>query len=101
MPLTNNQGLGTSQTWQDVTASRALSTVYTNSTGKPIQVLAQITVGTAGDVSLVIDSVLKKVVGTSGTQSTAAVSFIVPPNKTYELRTVAGTPTLTTWVELR
>ena len=30
--------IGVGQTWQDVTSSRALDTVYTNSTGKPIQV---------------------------------------------------------------
>jgi hypothetical protein len=31
-------GLGIGQTWTDVTSSRALSTTYTNSTGKPILV---------------------------------------------------------------
>jgi len=30
--------IGVGQTWQDITASRALGTTYTNSTGKPIVV---------------------------------------------------------------
>ena len=37
-PVTYDQTFGVGQTWQDVTASRALGVTYTNSTGKPIQV---------------------------------------------------------------
>ena len=32
-------GLGDGQTWQDVTASRAINTTYTNSTGRTIYVV--------------------------------------------------------------
>ena len=47
-----SQVLGVGQTWQDVTASRALGVTYTNSTGKPIMVSVEI--GSTTDVTCAI-----------------------------------------------
>jgi hypothetical protein len=95
--------LGYSQTWQDVTASRASGVTYTNSTGKPIQV------NVAGDCSsgsailyLTVSGVL-----ISGGQVTnianqiAQVGAIIPPSATYILSVSTGTVTPTNWSELR
>lgn len=37
----NNSSIGVGQTWQSVTGSRAKGTTYTNTTGRPIQILVQ------------------------------------------------------------
>jgi hypothetical protein len=39
---TANTNFGANQTWQDVTSSRATDVTYTNSTGRPIFVIAQV-----------------------------------------------------------
>jgi hypothetical protein len=94
-------GLGTGQTWTDVTASRAGGTTYTNSTTKPISVLI---VGTfssgTGVVSVSVGGVLA---GQSQYVSNAGwlvvCTTIVPPSSTY-VATFTGS-TKTSWYELR
>ena len=93
-------GLGYGQTWQDVTASRALATTYTNGTGKPIQVVVT---GTAsgGGVSIVftVGGVTIPFFGysASGGSGYTGGTVIVPVGATYSC---AGA-TLNTWLELR
>lgn len=98
-----NMGLGWGQTWQNVTSSRALSTNYTNSTGKPIQVIVSLDFPSLGGQSgsAVVDGVTVaysaiNVVPNGGGSS--SMSFIVPPGSVYSASCSA---TLSQWVELR
>jgi hypothetical protein len=93
----------TGQTWQDVTASRALATTYTNSTGKPIMVQYY---GTNSNIN---GCVAFNIGGTqyglsSGAPALGGVStgsFIVPPGSTYSITNFLTTNTLVKWWELR
>ncbi|AVO53639.1 phage tail protein [Ectopseudomonas mendocina] len=97
---TRPRGLGDGQTWQDVTASRAIGTIYTNTTGRSIEVL----IGASSDGN----SRLTAQVGSLpefGNQSYAApgtdmvsVSFVVPNGWTYRLNSLTGT---LLWLEMR
>ncbi len=89
------------QTWTDVTTSRALSTTYTNSTGRPIMVRVQalsttlttsiaITVGSSASVSYV---------GANATGVAMEAAAIVQPGETYEA--LATGANLSKWWELR
>lgn len=104
--LTSLNSLGFSQTWQDLTGSRALATVYTNSTGGPITI--SFWGDNTGSVSssgptLDLDGVetFKNVIAqTTGAGNMAAGLFcIIPAGKTYEMNTVNAD--LTAWWELR
>lgn len=46
-------GLGIGQTWQDVTGDRAINTLYTNTSGKPIMLSITCTGNGGGSVSLI------------------------------------------------
>jgi hypothetical protein len=98
-----NMGLGLSQTWQDVTASRASGVTYTNSTGKPIQVNIAV-VCTSGSAILYL-TVGGVVISGGQVESlpnlTAQVGAIIPPGATYILSVNFGTVTPTYWAELR
>jgi hypothetical protein len=90
-------GLGssaTAQTWQNVAASRALGTTYTNSTGYPIE-LAFVTYS-AGPSTLSING---SVVIENGAFSSAygTFSLIIPNGATY----VINGGTIARWWELR
>lgn len=95
--------LGHSQTWTDVTASRAYTNVYTNSGAKPIMVSVSATAAgsTVGYISGFVDSVeiardgFGYSVGFVGN-----ITMIVPPGSTYKVTNSAGTGTLTIWAEL-
>jgi hypothetical protein len=98
-----NMGLGLSQTWQDVTASRASGTTYTNSTGKPIQVNVA---GTCSNGSAILYLTISGVAISGGqvtniANQTAQVGAIIPPGATYVLSVSVGTVTPTYWSELR
>lgn len=92
MPNTPNTQLGVGQAWQDVTASRAFNTTYTNSTDKPIVVNAGSTSST--NIVFLVNGVLANVSGPFNTGNT----IIVPPGSTYRLNSSA---TLFFWSELR
>jgi hypothetical protein len=92
--------LGVGQTWQNVTASRAFGTTYTNSTGKPIEVViafanpspGQSGVLTVGGVAIQFGQI------NSAYINLASGSAIVPLGATYVFNT---TTTLIQWMELR
>lgn len=88
-------GLGINQTWQDVASSRAVGTVYTNTTGKPIVV----NVSLQGDHSTFIGKVSEVVVFQAKVDiwNTLSFSFIVPIGSTY---LVSG-GNISKWAELR
>jgi hypothetical protein len=94
--------IGVSQTWQDVTASRAVGTTYTNSTGKPIFIVVACT-GSANNARVVITTGGVAIVGNGAAGSGFYVnnSAIIPAGSTYVVSTPTGTLTLQSWTELR
>jgi hypothetical protein len=98
-----NAGIGVNQTWQDVTASRAIGTTYTNSTGKPIIVALTYTNSAGTSVQgLTINGVVVYASGvTTATVSGAGFALIVPNGATYVTVSNSGTMTKVTWTELR
>lgn len=95
--------LGVGQTWQDVTASRALGTTYTNSTGKPIMVsVGSHTSAGIYQMTLIatINGVAVKFSQSSDSTGNTSVGgvVIVPNGATYN---ITSGYTLTYWNELR
>lgn len=98
-------GLGYGQTWKDVKASRAVSTIYTNSTGKPI--LVSISPNGARDHYMGFDCFINNIkvavsVGFGG-ESKPQLCFIVPNGSTYKIEYSAGVTKngINMWTELR
>lgn len=92
--------LGEGQTWQNLTGSRAQGTTYTNTSGRPIMVAAQLTLNAGQICSLVVSSVTVDFVAnpTSGALS-VTVGTVVPAGGTYVAINSGGS--LNTWSELR
>ena len=106
--LTAAQGLelqgrdfGFNQSWQDVTAIRALNTTYTNTTGKPIQVSVVVRDnGNISDLYFFVNGVavvrMPDIAG--GSVGSQQLTITVPSTQTYRLET---NNLLHSWVELR
>ena len=80
----NDQAFGVGQTWQDVTASRASATTYTNPTEKAISVSISAygnTTGVNGTTVTVGSTIVIK--NTSMLGASFNLFFIVPPKATY------------------
>lgn len=97
--LSSMSSLGYGQTWVDVASSRAISTLYYNTTGKPIAVAIQGSVSNAGYATyLYVGGIL---VGYSAQPAAYWPSIpifgIVPPNYSYQ---VTGN-NFVNWTELR
>jgi hypothetical protein len=96
-----NPTIGVNQTWQDVTSSRAFSTNYTNSTGKPIMVSINLYNGGGGPssgIGLIVSGILIGNAYQPGiANGFAQLTAIVPNGATYSC---TGT-TLGSWLELR
>jgi hypothetical protein len=90
--------IGYSQTWSDVTASRAAGTTYTNNTGRPIMVNIGISKASTGVETLTVGGVVAAKVLWGGASS-GYLSAIVPVGATYVWSTVGGS--LYSWSELR
>lgn len=95
--------LGLGQSWVNVASTRAFSTTYTNTTGRPIFV--SIAVGNVPDtgISLTVSGVLVARTGVSGGDDgnrDNTVSAVVPHGATYSAATL-GTGTILIWAELR
>jgi hypothetical protein len=91
-------GIGVGQSYSNVTASRAFSTTYTNSTGKPIFV-SVLGGGNATMQAYVDGAEIQRSVFTTVNTNTN-VAFIVPNSSTYSVTlSTGGSPTL--WTELR
>lgn len=80
--------LGYGQTFQDVSASRAVGTTYYNTTGKPIFV---------NYISTAFANCTLMIGGVSVGSITAPVSFVVPPSQSYSITTTV----LQKWTEIR
>lgn len=85
--------LGVGQTWQNVTASRALATTYTNSTGRPIQLYI------IGDLNGTILTIGGVALNSKDYSGGSFINTIIPNNTTYSIAWFGSAPTL--WAELR
>ena len=91
--------LGYGQTWQTVT--RAFSTTYYNTTGKPISIwVYAANVQTGYPVRIVVAGINLDSV-TSAATSNVGSSAIVPPGASYSASLNGGTGTVSAWTELR
>lgn len=91
--------LGYNQTWQDLFASRALNTPYTNNTGKPIAVFIAAYVPNGGAASLYVDSVEVGYGDNNlGITTTFVFNTIVPNGSVYQLSNASS---IRRWKELR
>lgn len=94
-------GLGVGQTWQNVSASRALGVTYTNTTSKPIVVSITATAQNYCILYLTINSVVlgPSWSGGAGYSQTPTIGGIVPAGQTYSAE--ATNCPLHAWNELR
>jgi hypothetical protein len=95
--------LGFGQTWQDVTGSRALSTTYYNTTGRPIQVCVTLRSANASgtDLAIVVNGVtVVSPTSTAASGYDVSASVIVPPGGSYSA-TGSNSGSLNLWSELR
>ena len=91
--------IGYGQTWQNLTASRASGTTYTNSTGKSIAVAVNTTFAANARIYASVDGVFVDGIGVATAGGDVSASFIVPNGDTYVVTiTNAG---LGLWSELR
>jgi hypothetical protein len=104
---TEAKPIGVGQTWQNMTASRSPGTTYTNTTGRPIQILVRLETYTLGTGSTYTTLTINgNVVGCFGGRNDTAIQYythsaIIAPNDTYHIGNGAGTMTYTSWYELR
>ena len=97
--LNTTSAFGIGQTYQDVSASRTASTVYTNSTGKPILVCFSIVSTNGATVTAYVGSVqVARIVNNSQYLNLSTMSFVVPAGGTYY---ISGNVSGSNWVELR
>lgn len=97
-------GVGVNQTIQDVTASRALATTYTNSTGKPILVWVsgtQTSSASPGAFNATVAESLLRGTSTYGSGQGFSIAFIVPPGATYSVAFVGTSYDTLNWKEYR
>jgi len=93
-------GVGVSQTWQDVSGSRSVSTSYQNTTGRPIMVSVRGYNSTKRTLEVSTDNSTWVVVAYSADTADAwAMSAIVPNNHYYRINGTLSS--LTVWAELR
>ncbi|WP_200481466.1 MULTISPECIES: phage tail protein [unclassified Acinetobacter] len=95
---TANNSIGVGQSWSDVTSSRSANTTYTNTTGKPIQIMVTTANwNNAGSFELVLDGVSVTSIGNQdGYNQSKPVSAIVQNGSTYRVN-----GSFTKWSELR
>lgn len=95
-------GVGTNQSWVNMTASRVAATTYTNTTERPIMISVITTAGnTTIDARLIVDGLqISKYVNnpnSSGIRHT--ITGLVPVGSTYSV-TLVNT-SVEKWMELR
>ena len=96
--LTAMSSLGYSQTWQDLTSSRASGTTYYNTTGRPIFILPNPVQSTSQTTNASINGVVVLQISGSGNSFQYIVPLVIPVGANYSCTTVGG---FTRWFELR
>lgn len=86
--------IGYGQTWQDVSGSRAATTTYYNTTGRPIQIAASVLHATLNP-TLTVNGV---VVLTCVVNARANIQIVIPPGASYA---ITNATTIYNWTELR
>lgn len=96
--VSNYQGLGYGQTWQDVTNDRTKGVIYQNTSGKPIQVCVDVSTTSGNRAVIYIGPTQESMitVGFGSTQAASQQSQIIPPDHYYKI-----TESFNKWVELR
>ncbi len=97
-------GIGISQVWKDLTASRVVNAEYTNSTSQPIMLNVQVNMTNTLNYTLLevggVPAASQQ--GSSGGTYTYSLATIVPPNTTYRLiPATTGFVAVYRWLELR
>jgi hypothetical protein len=92
---------GVGQSFQEVTISRALATVYTNSTGRPITVCIQTSSATSSAYLILFINEIPASIATYtlGTTTGLSITAVIPAGATYRASGVSTT--LVTWRENR
>ena len=94
------RGVGSNQTWQDLTSSRSNNTNYTNTTGKPIMVnILTVGVGnnTASATATVDGTSFTLIYDNSTSTARGTGSFVVPTGAVYKVNANFG---ISEWYEL-
>jgi len=98
--------IGVGQTWQNVTGSRAINTTYTNSTGKPIEVVVVCKNTTANTPWRIILSIngagtvyYSAVPGGVNNGYFLTATAVIPDNNTYSISLASAN--YNAWWELR
>ena len=97
------EGFNAGQTWGDFSGSRALDTIYTNTTNNVIAVSIQLNISSSGDLRLEIDgqNISRTDIDTVATNDWVTHFGIVPAGSTYRLNVVSGSVSSFGWYELR
>jgi len=98
-----DQVFGVGQTRQDLTGSRMIGTLYTNSTSKPIRVSIVINIASNGYVYLNVGGIPESGFqqGTTGAMLQVTLNSVVMPGETYQVVQAIGTSSISAWSELR
>ena len=93
--------LGVGQTWQDMTASRALGTIYTNTSGKPIVVTVSASVTTVNNLIQIMSNGVPAGISTQANQTSQiqAATATIPNGANYQVPSTGLS--LVKWTELR
>jgi hypothetical protein len=97
-----NARIGVGQTWQDVAASRAINSTYTNNTGKPIQVAVIVSANpNQTAATLVVNGLnVARIQNQFGDRAlVGSLSAIVPDGVSYSVS--ASSSSIVSWSELR
>ncbi len=94
----NDQAFGVGQTWQRFTSERLANTTYTNSTGKPLEVMIVVGSGNSTSGNLLQINGVNVAEFYTHTNMTAPFCFTVPAGQTYRINI---TSTINSWSELR
>jgi hypothetical protein len=98
------QSLGMGQTWQNVTANRAPSMTYYNTTGRPISVNigAYMSGATYAPILTINGSITIAGGGAVATSSWVSLFAIIPPGASYSLNATTGSiSSISVWSEMR
>ena len=98
--LTAMSSIGYGQTWQNVSASRVVTTTYYNTTGKPIFVYVAASMSAQGDIQATVGGLSFRSSNAYTASAISFTSFLVPPGVSYSISST-GVGSITTWNELR
>lgn len=98
--VTGNFTQSVAQSWQNMTASRAAGTTYTNDTGRPIQVYVSIIGAGAGYGNFSVDGQLFLSSMCSSVGNSMIYPFTVPAGSTYVV-SAGNVQSISSWKELR